>query len=183
MENSPSRVITSRITNPPLISPRGAYVPAQLQFSIKSSEGLTFPDWRSGWVEPAKYSFSMPVTLKEKRTRECLGGRSCVRTTQSFKLLILTGLFMGALDRFLLKAVSSLWRRLNLLSWFTNLEPAVVALQSLRIRALPANLSPQGLVVLSSPLMETLLVQLFCGWLILRQACELITQCRTHKAP
>ena len=163
--------------------PRGNYVLAQLQFSMKSSKGLTSPDWRSGWVEPARYLFLMPVTLEEKQKEEFLGGRLRVRATQSFRLLIPTGLSMGPLDRCLLKAVSYLWRRPIRLSWFTNSEPAVVALQSLRIQALPANPSPQVSVVLSLPLMEAPLIQLFCGWLILRQVYELITRCRTHKAP
>lgn len=164
------------------MSPRGNYVPAQLRFSTKPSKELTSPDWRWGWVEPAKYLFLMPVTLEEQRKEEYLGGHSRVRATQSFRLLIPTGLFTGALDRCLSKAVSSLWRRLIRLSWFTNSEPAVVALQSLRMRALPANPSPQVSVVPSLLLMEAPLIQLLCGWLILRQGCELITQCRTHKA-
>ena len=83
---------------------------------MKPSKGLTFQDWRSGWVEPAKYLYLMPVTLEEQQKEEFLGGRLQVRATQSFRLLIPTGLFMGALHRYLLKAVSSLWRRLILLS-------------------------------------------------------------------
>ena len=165
------------------MSRRGSYVPGQLQFSIKSSEGLISPDWRSVRVEPAKYLFSTPVTLEEKQTEGFLGGRLLVRITHSFRLLIPNGPFTGALHRFLLKAVSSLWHRLILLSWSTNSEPAVVALHSLRIQGLPASPSPQGSVVPSLPLMEAPLVQQFCGWLTLRRVCELITQCRTHKAP
>lgn len=83
---------------------------------MKPSKGPTSPGWRLGWGEPAKYLFLMPVILEEKQTKEFLGGRLRVRVTQSFKLLILTDLSMGALDRFLLKAGSSLLRRLILLS-------------------------------------------------------------------
>ena len=149
MENSPFRITTSRITSPPLMSQRGNYVPAQLQFSMKPSKGRTSLDWRLGWVEPAKYLFLMPVTLEEQPKEEFLGGRLQVGATQSFRLLIPTGLSMGALDRCLLKAVSSLWRRLIRLFWLTNSEPAVVALQSFRTQALPAKPSLQVSVVLS----------------------------------
>ena len=82
---------------------------------MKPSKGLTFQDWRSGWVEPEVYLFLMPVTLEEQQKEEFLGGRLQVRATQLFKLLIPTALFTGALHRYLLKAVSSLWRRLILL--------------------------------------------------------------------
>ena len=91
----------------------------------------------------------MPVTLEEQQKEEFLGGRLRVGATQSFRLLIPTGLFMGTLDRCLLEAVSSLWRRLIRLSWLTNSESAVVALQSFRTQALPAKPSLQVSVVLS----------------------------------
>ena len=145
------------------MSLRGNYVPAQLQFWMKLSERLMSPAWRSAWEEPAKYLFLMPLTLEEQPKEEFLEGHLRRGATQLFRLLIPIGLSMGALDRCLLKAVSSLWRRLIRLSWLTNLEPAVVGLQSLRMQALPANPPPQVSVVLSSPLTETPLIQLFCG--------------------
>ena len=98
------------------MSPRGNYVPAQLQFWMKLSKRLMFPGWRSAWEEPAKYLLSMPLTLEEQPKEESLEGRLRREATQSFRLLIPTGLSMGALDRCLLKAVSSLWRRLIRLS-------------------------------------------------------------------
>ena len=165
------------------MSRRGSYVQAQSQFSIKSSKALTFLDWRSVQAEPAKCLFSMPVTSEKKQTEGSSGERLRVLIKNPFRLLIHNGPSTGALHRCLSRAVSFLWRRLILLSWFTNSEPAVVALHSLRIQDLLATPSPQGSVVLSLPLMEAPLVQQFCGWLILRRVCELITQCRTHRAP
>ena len=67
-----------------------------------------FLGWRSAWEEPAKYLFLMPVRSEEQPKEEFLEGHLQRGATQSFRLLILTGLSMGALDRCLLKAVTSM---------------------------------------------------------------------------